>query len=270
MNTLNHTATANASLAAAAWSLCRRELVRFMRQRSRIISGLATPLLIWLFLGAGLNRSFRPVGAHETYGYITYFFPGSVLMAVLFTAVFSAISTIEDRNAGFLQGVLVAPVTRGAIALGKILGGTIVATVQGGLFLLLSPWAGLRWDIGGMLAALLVLAAMSFALTSLGFAFAWRMDSVAGFHGVMNIILMPLWLLSGALFPVSGASAWLGWIVRLNPLSYGLAPLRAFLGDGDADPFAPIWLCLLVTALFAVVMYLLAAVQVRPTAERAR
>src|SRR5438034_1480428 len=121
-----------------ALSLCHRELVRFLRQRHRIVGALATPLVFWLLIGAGMNRSFKadvPGGDN----YLRYFFPGTILMILLFTAIFSTISVIEDRREGFLQGVLVAPVSRMSIVLGKVLGGTILATGQGIIFLLLAP-----------------------------------------------------------------------------------------------------------------------------------
>ncbi len=124
-------------------SLCWRELIRFVRQRSRIIGALATPILFWIVIGAGMGRSFRadmPGGSN----FIEYFFPGTLVMILLFTAIFSEISIIEDRREGFLQSVLVAPVSRMAIVLGKVLGGTILATAQGLLFLLLAPLVGIH------------------------------------------------------------------------------------------------------------------------------
>src|SRR5215217_5600780 len=120
-----------------ALSLCHRELVRFLRQRHRIIGELATPLVFWLLIGGGMNRSFAASGAGAGAGenYLQYFFPGTVLMILLFTAIFSTISVIEDRREGFLQGVLVAPVGRMSIVLGKVLGGTLLAFGQGLVFL---------------------------------------------------------------------------------------------------------------------------------------
>src|SRR5438094_8420789 len=136
-----------------AMSLCRRELVRFIRQRHRIIGALATPIVFWLLIGGGMNRSFKsdqPGGGN----YLQYFFPGTILMILLFTAIFSTISIIEDRREGFLQSVLVAPVSRMAIVLGKILGGTILAFGQGLIFLLLAPTVGIRFGIPGLLVAM--------------------------------------------------------------------------------------------------------------------
>ena len=135
-----------------AGSLCWREIIRFVRQRSRIIGALATPILFWIVIGAGMGRSFRadmPGGTN----FIEYFFPGTLVMILLFTAIFSEISIIEDRREGFLQSVLVAPVSRMAIVLGKVLGGTLLASAQGILFLLLAPMVGIKLDLSSFLAA---------------------------------------------------------------------------------------------------------------------
>src|SRR4051812_433094 len=135
-------------IALPALSLCHRELIRFIRQPNRVIGALATPLVFWLLIGAGMGRSFKTDGA--TAGnerYIEYFFPGTILMLILFTAIFSTISIIEDRREGFLQSVLVAPVSRFSIVLGKTLGGTALAAAQGTLFLLLAPFIGIHFTV---------------------------------------------------------------------------------------------------------------------------
>jgi len=214
-------------------SLAKRELVRFLRQRHRIIGALATPIVFWLLIGGGMGHSFR-AGGPGGGNYLQYFFPGTVLMILLFTAIFSTISIIEDRREGFLQSVLVAPVPRAAIVLGKVLGGSALAFGQGLLFLLFAPLVGVRPTVAGVAAALLVMAVVSVALTALGFCIAWRMSSTQGFHAIMNLFLMPMWFLSGALFPVENASAPLRWVMRLNPLTYGLSGLRQSLYRGDA------------------------------------
>src|SRR5439155_3697423 len=164
---------------------------------------------------------------------VEYFYPGVMVMVLLFTAIFATISTVEDRRAGFLQGVLVAPVSRAQIVLGQTLGGTTLALVQGTLFLALAPFAGIRLGVGAVAGAVLVMFLVSFALTSLGLVIAWRMESTQGFHAVMNLILMPIWFLSGAVFPVSGVPRVLGWVMRANPLTYGMAALRRSLYDGN-------------------------------------
>jgi ABC-2 type transport system permease protein len=246
-----------------ALTLCRRELVRFLRQRHRIIGALATPIVFWLLIGAGMNRSFRAADAPGGENFLVYFFPGTVLMILLFTAIFSTISIIEDRREGFLQSVLVAPVSRMSIVLGKVLGGTALAFGQGLIFLLLAPLVGVRFTVVGFALSLLFMAVLSFALTALGFCIAWRMTSTQGFHAIMNLFLMPLWFLSGALFPPGGAWGPLGWVMRLNPLTYGLTGLRRAMywgresaTGGWGNDFA---VCLAVSVAFAAVLFALAS-----------
>jgi ABC-2 type transport system permease protein len=226
------TAETRAYLFLPAWSLFRREIVRFLRQRGRVMGALGTPILFWLVLGSGFGTSMTGQGQSAGSSYLTYFFPGMLVMVVLFTAIFSSISIIQDRNEGFLQGVLAAPVSRLAIVLGKVLGGAALGWGQGMLLLVLAPLVGL--PLGPLQAAEAcgVMALTAVALSALGFLFAWGMDSVQGFHAVMNLLLFPLWLLSGAFFSESSATTWLKWIMRANPLTYGLAALRSAL-EGD-------------------------------------
>jgi len=226
----------------AAWTLCRRDLVRFFRQRSRVIGVLATPLIFWGLIGSGFN-------------YMRYLYPGTLVQILLFTSIFSTISIIQDRQQGFLQGVLVAPVSRGAIVLGKVLGGTAIALIQGALFLLLAPLVGIRPGWAGWAAALGVMALVAFGLTALGVLLAWRFDSVQGFHSVMNLLLMPMWLLSGAVFPPEKAVPWVRAVMVGNPLTYGVDALRRVLtGDGMR-----LDLSLGVSGAFAAFMFFFAA-----------
>ncbi|MGB7158001.1 MAG: ABC transporter permease [Tepidisphaeraceae bacterium] len=252
----------DATLLLPALSLCHRELIRFLRQRSRIIGALVTPIVFWLLIGGGMGRSFRAEGLPGGTNFIQYFFPGTILMILLFTAIFSTISIIEDRKEGFLQGVLVAPVPRMAIVLGKVLGGTVLAFGQGLLFLLLAPTVGIHLSATAIVLTLLVMLLVSFALTALGFCLAWRMSSTQGFHAIMNLFLMPMWFLSGALFPAGGAMGGLAWIMRLNPLTYGLAALRRamYWHDPAASATMPSFgLSLAVTITFAIAMLVLAS-----------
>jgi ABC-2 type transport system permease protein len=244
-----------------ALSLCHRELVRFLRQRHRIIGALATPIVFWLLVGAGMNRSFKsdvPGGEN----YLHYFFPGTVLMILLFTAIFSTISVIEDRREGFLQGVLVAPVSRMSIVLGKVLGGTILAFGQGVIFLLLAPLIGIKLTFMSVVLALVAMFIVSFALTALGLCIAWRMSTTQGFHAIMNLFLMPMWFLSGALFPASGAWRGLQIVMMLNPLSYGLAAIRRAMYWSEAaltSTLPSLTTSLLVSIVFAGAMFALAS-----------
>ena len=216
-------------------SLAKRELVRFLRQRNRVVGALATPVVFWLLVGGGMGRSFRAPGLPGGENYLEYFFPGTILMILLFTAIFSTISIIEDRREGFLQSVLVAPVSRVSIVLGKVLGGTALAFGQALLFLLLGPLVGVRPGAGGLVLAMGLMALLAFALTALGFCIAWRMSSTQGFHAVMNLFLMPMWFLSGALFPAHNASGPLRVVMQLNPLTYGLDGLREALYLGRSS-----------------------------------
>ncbi len=201
-----------------------REIVRFYRQRGRLIGSLGTPIFLWIFLASGLSAAFPTALGGK--GYTEYFYPGIVLLTVLFTSIFSTISLIEDRHEGFLQAVLVAPVSRASLVTGKVAGGTVLAMLQGALLLLAAPLAGVSLGIGGVCQALLALTAVSLALSAFSFIFAWKLDSVQGFHSVMNLLLMPMWLLSGSFFPVSRAPIWLKPFMWINPLTYGLDALK--------------------------------------------
>ena len=222
----------------AVWTLWQREVVRFYRQPSRVVGALAPPILFWLLIGTGLGPSFRPAGTTGAGGYLAYFYPGVVILILLFTAIFSEISIIEDRHEGFLQGVLVAPVPRSAVVLGKVLGGTTLALLQCLPFLALAPAAGL--EVPSAASAALVVAVLfllAFALTALAATIAWRLDSSQGFHAIMNLFLIPMWLLGGTLFPPQG-TRWLGVLMRIDPLTYGVAALRRAL-TGAALPDLP-------------------------------
>jgi ABC-2 type transport system permease protein len=212
----------------AALTLVDRELTRFFRQKSRLMTALVQPMIFWGLFSAGFRNSF--VTGDGTSNYTQFLLPGMAAMIVLFTAIFSTISVIRDRNEGFLQGVLVAPVPRSAIVLGTVLGGTILAVLQATLFLLLGFFVGVELSWDQLLGAVGVLGLMGIGLTGLGFMFAWPMDSVQGFHGVMSVIMFPMWLLSGAIFPVDQLDGWFRWVVMLNPLSYGVAALRHVMG----------------------------------------
>ena len=249
-----------------AFSLARRELVRFYRQRTRMIGVIGSPLVFWFLIGSGLGTSFRDPNAPPNVNYLEYFYPGTIVLIILFTAIFSTISIIEDRREGFLQSVIVAPVPRSSIALGKILGGTVLSLIQAVILLLLAPVIGISIGPASLLIILFILIVVSFGLTGLGFLIAWRMDSSQGFHAIMNLFLIPLWLLSGSLFPVSGAAGWLGTVMMLNPLSYGIVALREALYLAAPVPvreFASLPVSLSVSVAFALATFLISVAIVR-------
>src|SRR5579885_1342300 len=227
----------NASLWTAAWTLWEREIVRFYRQKARVIGVIASPLLFWFVLGSGFAHSFRS-GATGSDQYLSYFFPGAVVMIVLFTAIFSMMSLIQDRNEGFLLSVMAAPVSSSAIVLGKVLGGATLAAIQGIIFLIFAPLVGVHTSLSAIAISIATIIMISFELTALGFAIAWPMDSPQAFHAIVNLILLPLWMLSGALFPASGASGWLRILMQINPLTYGTDALRNALFPSQATAFS--------------------------------
>src|SRR5207248_8546210 len=199
------------------------------------------------------GTSFRS-GANGSQNYLEYFYPGALIMIVLFTSIFTMMSVIEDRKEGFLLSVLVAPVSRSAIVLGKVLGGTTLATIQGLIFLVFAPFVGIHLSVTVFLLSALVVFLVSFALTALGFAIAWPMDSTQAFHAIINLFLIPLWLLSGALFPLSSASSWLRVLMEINPLTYGVEALRGVLypaTQGEVSPVAS----MATLILFSLVMF---------------
>ena len=248
-------------------TLWQREMVRFYRQPSRVIGALGSPFIFWLLIGSGIGTSFRSGGA-QPQNYLEYFFPGTILLILLFTSIFSTISLIEDRRQGFLQGILIAPIPRYSFVLGKILGGTTLAFLQGVLFLLLGPWAGIKIHFSNWPAIAGALFIAAFALTALGFFIAWRFQSVQGFHAVMNLFLIPIWILSGALFPPSGASNWLRVVMIYNPLSYSLALIRASLfGSPALEPFPAVSLSVAVTLVFGFTCFALSALAAASTGQ---
>jgi len=245
----------------AVYTLWLREMIRFYRQPSRVLGALGTPVIFWILIGSGIGTSFRAGSTAVGVGYLHYFFPGTILMVLLFTAIFSTISLIEDRREGFLQSVLVAPIPRSSFVLGKILGGTTLAFFQGMVFLCLAPLLGVPFTPWAWMATGLVVFVNAFALTGLGFVVAWRLHSVQGFHAVMNLFLMPLWFLSGALFPQEGAPPWLRMVMKCDPLTYGMAALRMALygGKAELESLPSFGISILVSLLFGLSMFVLAS-----------
>ncbi len=230
-------------------SQVERELLRFFRQRSRVIGAMLQPVIFWVLFSAGLRNSIA--GGN----YTQFLLPGMAALIVMFTAIFSTISIIRDRNEGFLQGVLVAPVPRSSIVWGKVLGGAILSVLQGVIFLMLGAIVGHTMSPMELLGVVGVLGLMGLGLTAMGFVLAWPMDSIQGFHAIMSLILFPMWLLSGAIFPVKDLDPWFAIVVKLNPLTYGVEALRHAAGLGGTS--MSLVTCLLVFTGFTVVMLML-------------
>jgi ABC-2 type transport system permease protein len=227
-------------------TLWQRELIRFWRQKSRVLGVVASPLVFWIIIGSG-------------FGDLSRFFPGALVLTVLFSAIFSTMSIIEDRREGFLLSMLVSPASRTSMVLGKVLGSATLAWIQGLIFLLFAPLAGLRPSAGQVVGLAGTLFLVSFALTALGFAIAWPMESTQGFHAVMNLFLVPMWMVSGAVFPVGSAHVWIRWVMLVNPLTYSVAALTRLLA-ADPGPGTPaLGAGLAVTAAFGGVLLVISA-----------
>jgi ABC-2 type transport system permease protein len=202
----------------------QRELIRFARDRARIVASLVQPVLFLFVLGTGLSR----ISAAGTYGVNlkTFVYPGVLAMTVLFTAMFSAASIVWDREFGFLREMLVAPVRRGAIVFGKCLGGATVAGMQGLIMICIAGLVGVPYAPVMIIEVLLLQLLLAFSLTAFGVMMAARMTQVQAFMTLMQFVIMPLFFISGALFPLAGLPTWLTILNRLDPLTYAVDPIR--------------------------------------------
>jgi len=224
--------------AKAIYIIWLRDVIRFYREKPRILGMLGQPLLYLLIIGNGLSYSFRMASAPQSFNYLEFMYPGIIGMSVLFTSVFSAISIVWDREFGFLKEVLVAPVPRWSVAIGKALGGSTIALLQAAILLLLAPVIGIKLGLVVVLKLLGMLFLIAFSLTSLGITVASRMETMEGFQIVMNFLVLPLFFLSGAMFPMKGMPPWLETLMRLDPLTYGVDALRNIMfADSPAREF---------------------------------
>ncbi|WP_258358763.1 ABC transporter permease [Moorella sulfitireducens] len=223
----------------AIYTIWYREFIRFIRERSRIIGMIGQPLLYLLIVGQGISAAmgFRGVPAAVPVNYVQFMYPGILAMSVLFTSIFSGVSIIWDREFGFLKEVLVAPVPRWAIALGKALGGSTVALIQASIMLLLAPLIKVSLTPVTILKLLGILFLISLGLTFLGIAIASRMSTMEGFQMFMNFLVMPMFFLSGAMFPMTNLPGWMNFLMKLDPLTYGVDALRRLIYAGT-DPRA--------------------------------
>lgn len=252
------------------YGLWLREVVRAMRDRGQLIGGVSRPILWVLILGIGLNPYFRG----EVYGevtfvvpftYLQFIFPAVIALNIMFTSVQSAVSVIWDREFGFLREVLVSPLSRATVLLGKVLGGTTVAVLHGCLVLILARFADVPLTLTDVLKALGLMVLLAFALTSLGVVIANRIRSFEGFGIFSNAVILPLYFTSSSIFPLDPALSraqtrvvypdWLVTIVEWNPLTYAVDSLRGALID--YNQFAP-WIGITVMAVSGVVLFAIA------------
>jgi ABC-2 type transport system permease protein len=216
--------------AATVW---RRELIRFTRTRSRILYGFVQPILFLFVLGYGLSPL---VGGTAGFDFTKFVYPGIVAMSVVTTAIFSAMSIFWDREFGFLREMLVAPVSRSAIVIGKTAGGASIATVQGTIMLVLAPLVGINLTPVVVVQVILIEFLMAVSLTAFGVFVASRIEKLESFQVVMQLVLFPMLFLSGAMFPLSGLPTWLAVLTRINPLTYAIAPLRKVVFSAQSMP----------------------------------
>ncbi len=213
----------------AIYIIWHRDILRYWRDRWRLVASLAQPLLFLIVFGSGLSSA---LGRGTLFGnaggftYIQFMYPGIIGMAILFTAIFGAMSIVWDREFGFLKEVLVAPIDRWAVAIGKALGGTTQAMIQGLILLVLAPFVGVKLNVVTVLEVIPLAALLAFGLSAFGVALASTMKSLQGFQVVMNFLMMPMFFLSGALFPLTNLPGWMTVLTRLDPASYGIDPLR--------------------------------------------
>jgi ABC-2 type transport system permease protein len=202
----------------------QRDLIRFWQDRTRMVASLVQPALFLFVLGTGLSR--LTSGSFGGISLKTFMFPGIVAMSTLFTALFSAGSIVWDREFGFMREMLVAPVSRSAIVLGKCFGGATVATIQGLVILCLAGAVGVPYSPSLMLSLIGAMLLLSFALTALGVAAAARMRNIQTFFGLMQVVVMPMFFLSGALYPLNSLPGWLQALTRIDPITYAVDPMR--------------------------------------------
>ncbi len=241
----------------AVRALWARDVTVFVRDRARVSSSLAQPLAFWLLLAVGFGPSFRPgAGVAAGVGYGAYLVPGTLALVVVMTAIFATIHVVEERQSGFLQAALVAPVARGVLALGLSAGGATLGVAQSALYALAAPLIGVSAGIGGWAAALALVVLLGLGFTAVGVAMAWRLSTTRAYHGVMMGVLFPLWAISGAVFPLDTLPTWARAVTLVNPLTYAVEGLRGALGGAATLPLA---LCLAVTAAFCAAALALAA-----------
>lgn len=228
----------------AVYSIWLRDVIRYRRDRYRLIGSIAQPALFLFVFGNGLSRGLTIRGGITgglvpgAENYVVFIYPGIIGMTLLFTAVYSAISIVWDREFGFLKEVMVAPISRSAVAIGKAFGGSTVALFQGAMVLLFAPLVGVSYTLWGLFVLIPMMFLIAFSLTSLGIVVAARMETMEGFQMVMNFMVMPLFLLSGAMFPISRLPAWLKALTLIDPLTYGVDALRGLMLGPQASVYS--------------------------------
>jgi len=243
--------------------ICLREFKKFFREKSRLLGTLARPVL-WLFVvGNGMNSLIRPQAG---FSYLQFIFPGMIGMTILFSSIFSSISIVWDREFGFMKEMLVAPISRLSIVIGKALSGTLLSVAQAIIILVLTPFLGIHLTIMQFMEVTAVAILVSFCITSMGILIAARLTSFDGFNIIMNFLVMPMFFLSGAMYPVSSMPPLLRQLTHINPLTYGIDAFKHVLlknGTPPLGPEFPLALDLVIVTAVSMVMLTLAALSFR-------
>lgn len=243
--------------------ICVREFKKFFREKSRLLSTLARPVL-WLFVvGTGMSALIRPQAG---FSYVQFIFPGMIGMTILFSSIFSAISIVWDREFGFMKEMLVAPISRLSIVIGKAISGTAISVAQAVIILVLIPFLGITITFSQFIEVVAVAILVSFCITSIGILIASRLTSLDGFNILMNFLVMPMFFLSGAMYPVTSMPPALRQLTHINPLTYGIDAFKHVLLRGSKPPLGPefpITLDLFVMLAVSIVMLTLAALSFR-------
>ncbi len=216
--------------------ICLREFIKFFREKSRLLGTLARPVL-WLFVvGNGMSALIRP---HAGFSYLQFIFPGMIGMTILFASIFSSISIVWDREFGFMKEMLVAPISRLSIIIGKAISGTAISVAQAVIILILTPFLGIRLSSLQFTEVVAVSMLVSFCITSIGILIAARLTSFDGFNIIMNFLVMPMFFLSGAMYPVSSMPQALRQLTHINPLTFGIDAFKHVLLRNATSPLGP-------------------------------
>jgi ABC-2 type transport system permease protein len=243
--------------------ICIREFIKFFREKSRLLGTLARPVL-WLFVvGNGMNSLIKP---HVGFSYLQFIFPGMIGMTILFSSIFSSISIVWDREFGFMKEMLVAPISRMSIVVGKAISGTFISVAQAIIILILTPFLGIHLTVMQFVEVVAVAVLVSFCITSLGILIAARLTSFDGFNIIMNFLVMPMLFLSGAMYPVTSMPPALRHLTQINPLTYGVDAFKHVLLRNATPPLGPefsLSLDLFIVTAISIIMLTLAALSFR-------